>query len=201
MKNCLRTGLLLVAIGFVFAVAAKADDIHLCAIGADCNTGSVIEIQSSTTSATVGGGNPGLIGQQLFLAILQPATNLSGNWNDNGTTLWSVLAPPVTCAKNCNYPNLSSAISQESGSMTGINAMSFNVSDIAEGAWLFSWESITLPSEPIGTIYMAFREDANGNLTSATPWSSSLINAPEPCSLMLLGAGLAGLLGLKKAKA
>jgi len=179
MKNCLRTGLLLVAIGFVFAVAAKADDIHLCAIGADCNTGSVIEIQSSTTSATVSGGN----------------------WNDNGTTLWSVLAPPVTCAKNCNYPNLSSAISQESGSMTGINAMSFKVSDIAEGAWLFSGESITLPSEPIGTIYMAFTEDANGNLTSATPWSSSLINAPEPCSLMLLGAGLAGLLGLKKAKA
>ncbi len=85
--------------------------------------------------------------------------------------------------------------------MTGINAMSFKVSDIAEGAWLFSGESITLPSEPIGTIYMAFTEGANGNLTSATPWSSSLINAPEPCSLMLLGAGLAGLLGLKKAKA
>ncbi len=201
MKNILRGGVLLAAMCFVFALAAKADDIHLCAIGSNCNTGSVIAIFSGTTSATVSGGNPGLIGQQLFLAVLVPLTNTSGNWNDNQTSLWSVLAPPVVCGNNCEFPNLNSAISQESGSGTGISARSFSVTDISEGAWLFSGESISLPSEPMGTIFMAFTEDASGNLSSVTPWSSSLINVPEPSSLILLGAGLAGLLGLKKAKA
>jgi|SRR6516225_2501929 hypothetical protein len=197
MKNILRGGALLVAICFVIALEAKADDIHLCAVGSDCSTGSVIGVSSGTTSATVSGGNPGLIGQQLFLAVLTPLTDKSGNWNDNKTTLWSLLAPPVGCGKNCTYPNLNSAISQESGSGTGISPLSFNVTDISEGSWLFNGEYISLPSESMGTIFMAFTEDANGNLTSATPWSSSLIVTPEPSSLFMVGgAGLAGLLGL-----
>ena len=70
MKNIFRGGALLAAICFVFALAAKADDIHLCAAGSDCNTGSVIAISSGTTSATLSGGHPGLIGQQLFLAAI-----------------------------------------------------------------------------------------------------------------------------------
>ena len=55
----------------------------------------------------------------------------------------------------------------------------------------------------MGTIFMAFTEDAQGNLSSVTPWSSSLIVTPEPSSLFLVGsAGLAGLLVLlMKAKA
>ena len=197
MKNTLEGGALLVAICFVFALAAKADDIHLCAVGSDCNTGSVIAISSGTTSATLSGGNPGLIGQQLFLAVLMPSTDKSGNWNDNKTTLWSLLAPPLDCGKNCTYPNLNSAISQESGSGTGISALSFNVIDISEGSWLFSGEYISLPSEPMGTIFMAFTEDAHGKLSSVTPWSSSLIVTPEPSSLFMVGAaGLVGLLVL-----
>jgi len=203
MKNMLRSGALLVAICFVFALAAKADDIHLCAVGSDCTTGSVITISSGTTSATLSGGHPGLIGQQLFLAVLMPSTDKSGNWNDNKKSLWSLLAPEVDCDKNCEYPNLNSAISQESGSGTGISALSFNVTDISEGSWLFSGEYIPLPSEPMGTIFMAFTEDAQGNLSSVTPWSSSLIVTPEPSSLFMVGgAGLAGLLVLlMKAKA
>jgi hypothetical protein len=204
MKNMLRSGALLVAICFVFALAAKADDIHLCAVGSDCTTGSVITISSGTTSATLSGGNPGLIGQQLFLAVLTPLTDKSGNWNDNKMALWSLLTPPVDCGKNCTYPTLKSAISQESGSGTGISPLSFSVTDLSEGAWLFSGEYIALPSEPMGTIFMAFTEDATGHLTSVTPWSSSLVvTTPEPSSLFLVaGAGLAGLLGLlMKAKA
>jgi hypothetical protein len=186
----------------VFALAAKADDIHLCAAGSDCSTGSVIAISSGTTGAMLSGGHSGLIGQQLFLAVLTPLTDKSGNWNDNKTTLWSRFASPVDCG-NCEFPNLNSAISQESGSGIGISPLSFNVTDIFEGAWLFSGEYISLPSEPMGTIFMAFTEDANGNLTSVTPWSSSLIVTPEPSSLFMVGgAGLAGLLLLlMKAKA
>jgi hypothetical protein len=203
MKNIFRGGALLAAICFVFALAAKADDIHLCAAGSDCSTGSVIAISSGTTSATLRGGNPGLIEQQLFLAVLTPLTDKSGNWNDNKTTLWSRFAPPVDCGHNCKFPNLKSAISQESGSGLGISPLSFNVTDISEGAWLFSGEHIPLPSASMGTIFMAFTEDAHGKLTSVTPWSSSLIVTPEPSSLLMVaGAGLAGLLGwLMKAKA
>jgi hypothetical protein len=202
MKNMFRGGALLAAICFVFALAAKADDIHLCAAGSDCSTGSVIAISSGTTGATLSGGHSGLIGQQLFLAVLTPLTDKSGSWNDNKTSLWSLLAPPVDCG-HCKFPNLNSAISQESGSGIGISPLSFNVTDISEGAWLFSGEYISLPSEPMGTIFMAFTEDANGNLTSVTPWSSSLIVTPEPSSLFMVGgAGLAGLLLLlMKAKA
>src|SRR6516162_9531628 len=150
MKNMFRGGAMLAAICFVFALAAKADDIHLCAAGSNCNTGSVIAISSGTTSATLNGGNPGLIGQQLFLAVLTPLTDKLGNWNDNKTTLWSRLAPPVDCEKKCTFPNLNSAISQESGSGIGISPLSFNVTDISEGAWLFSGEYIPLPHEPMG---------------------------------------------------
>jgi hypothetical protein len=202
MKNIFRGGALLAAICFVFALAAKADDIHLCAVASDCNTGSVIAISSGTTSATLRGGNPGLIEQQLFLAVLTPLTDKSGNWNDNKTTLWSRLGPPVDCG-HCKFPNLKSAISQESGSGLGISPLSFNVTDISEGAWLFSGEYIPLPSASMGTIFMVFTEDAHGKLTSVTPWSSSLIVTPEPSSLLMIaGAGLAGLLGwLMKAKA
>src|ERR1700756_3770495 len=110
MKRMISGGILLVAICFVFPLVAKADDIHLCAIGSNCNTGTVIAIYSGTTSATLSGGNPGLIGQQLFLAVLLPVTDTTGNWNDNKTSLWSVLVPAVPCGKNCTYPNLNSAI-------------------------------------------------------------------------------------------
>jgi hypothetical protein len=203
MKNIFRGAAQLAAICFVFALAAKADDIHLCAAGSDCSTGSVIAISSGTTSATLRGGNPGLIEQQLFLAVLTPLTDKSGNWNDNKTTLWSRFAPPVDCGHNCKFPNLKSAISQESGSGLGISPLSFNVTDISEGAWLFSGEHIPLPIASMGTIFMAFTEDAHGKLTSVTPWSSSLIVTPEPSSLLMVAvAGLAGLLGwLMKAKA
>jgi hypothetical protein len=46
---------------------------------------------------------------------------------------------------------------------------------------------------------MAFTENANGKLGLVTPWSSSLVNTPEPSSLLLLGAGLLGLFGGKRA--
>jgi len=211
MKRNIITGALTLALCCVFSGTVKADNIHLCDVSTGCTSSSVILISGSTTSAYVS-GNP--TDDALFLAILNPVTDLSGNWNNNKTTLWSVLG----VSGGTVFPNLNSAISQESGA-TGISAMSFNVSDLNIGTWTSSPQKVTLPgSEPTGTIFMAFTEDSNGSLELVTPWSSSLIttssgggggtgggtgggggtSVPEPSVALLLGVGLIGVVALKR---
>jgi hypothetical protein len=199
IKNIL-SGVLMMTLCCVFAGAVKADDIHLCNVSTGCNATSLIPISGSSTTAFLS-GNP--TNDSLFLAVLSPVADLTGNWNSNLTTLWSVLG--VT--DGSEFPNLKSAISQESGA-TGIAAMSFNVSDLNIGTWTTSPQTVTLPGgEPAGTIFVAFTENSDGTLGLVTPWSSSLatttppVGTPEPSSFMLLGAGLFGLLALKRAQA
>ena len=192
MKYMVRSGIVLVALCFAFSLQAKADNIHLCGVSTGCNAGSVIPIGTTTAYVT---GNP--TGQELFLAILTPVADTSGGWN--GGTLWSALNPPIICNK-CTYPTLSSAISQELTG-AGIVAASFNVSDYDLGvAWTVNGQQITLPNEPVGTMFMAFTQTSGGDLNLVTPWSSSFVTTPEPSSLLLLGIGLLGVLGLTKAK-
>jgi PEP-CTERM motif len=169
-----------------------ADNIHLCDITqyATCNAGSVIP--TSSTTAFVFGTS--VAGDTLNLAILDPLVGGSGNFN-SASNLWTVLLgvnPPPQVS-----PNFASTASQELGA-TGITAGSFSASSIAIGNWTGAvtvGQTITLPNEPVGTIFVAYLTDAQGQLTAVSPWSSSLINVatPEPSSIVLLGAGLLGI--------
>jgi hypothetical protein len=174
--------------------AAKADNLHLCDISqyTTCNAGSVIP--TFTTSAFVfGTSHPG---STLNIAILNPLANGSGNFS-SGTNLWGLLGVSPTQV----FPNFSSTVSQEQGA-TGFLAGSFQASAMSMGSWTGTvnlGQSITLPVQPVGTIFVAFLTDSKGNLVAVSPWSSSLIDvsppvsAPEPSSLMMLGAGLLGI--------
>ncbi len=185
MKRKFISAAVMLAVCFLYAGVAKADNLHLCDINAVCNAGSVISIQNSTTTVFANGSSYGA-GATLYLLVLNPVSGTSGNWN--GGNLWNV----VLGTSPQNYPTLSSAISQESGA-TGLVPGSFNVTSISQGSWNGS-ATITLPGgQPIGTIYMLYVLDASGNLVAVTPWSSSVINVPEPSSLVLLGAGLLAL--------
>ena len=182
MKRFLTNAVIAVTLLFGSAGMAMADNLHLCDVGlGDCSAGSLIATTSTTAFATGSSSN----GDTLYLAILVPVTDNSGNWNSG--SLWAVLAEsPIQV-----YPTLSSAISQLQGA-TGFTATSFNVYDVNEGAWTGS-ATVDLSGLGLGanTIVMGFTEDANGNLTRVTPWSSSLaIKTPEPGSILLLGAGL-----------
>src|SRR6266852_2360199 len=132
----------------------------------------------------------------LHLCDINQLTNGSGNFT-SGSNLWTVLGVSPSQV----FPNFSSTVSQEQGA-TGFTAGSFNASALVIGNWTGTntvGQSITLPVQPVGTIFMAFLTDAQGNLVAVTPWSSSLINVgpptstPEPSGIVLLGAGLLGI--------
>jgi len=181
----------LAAMSMFLTSAAKADNLHLCDINqwTTCNAGSVIP--TSTTAAFVFGTSHS--NDTLNLVILNPLADGSGNFT-SGSNLWTVLG----ISPGQVYPTFSSTVSQEQGA-TGFVAGSFNASAAVIGTWTGTntvGQSITLPVEPVGTIFMGFLTDAQGNLVAVTPWSSGLINvgppasAPEPSGIVLLGAGL-----------
>jgi PEP-CTERM motif len=170
------------------SLSALADNIHLCDINqfTSCNAGSAIPIGSGTTQAWVFG--TAASGEKLFIAMLTPVNGTSGNFGSGGN-LWAALGVSPTQV----FPNFSSTLSQEQLA-TGLTPGSFQATTFGGIAWTGSvtlGQSITLPANtPIGTIFIAYLEDSHGNLIAVSPWSSALINIPEPSTLMLVGAGL-----------
>lgn len=190
MIRKILTVLALAIVALCYSAPALADNIHLCDINqlTTCNAGSVIPVSWSTTQAwAFGTANSS---ETLYIAVLNPLSNGSGNFNSS-TNLWAVLGVSPTQV----FPNFASTASQELGA-TGIVAGSFNASSFLVGSWTGTvnvGQSVTLPSSPTGTIFVAYLLDSNGNLVAVSPWSSGLINVPEPSNMMLLGTGLLAL--------
>jgi len=198
----IRKSLVVLALAFVafcFSAPAMADNIHLCDINqfTTCNAGNAIQVQSGTTQAWAFGTTN--TSETLYIAVLTPNAGTGGNFT-SGSNLWAVLGISPTQV----FPNFASTVSQEQLA-TGMTAGSFNASYFQVGAWTGSvtlGQSVALPGGvPVGTIFIAFLTDSNGNLVAVSPWSSSLItvsNVPEPSSLMLLSTGLLALGGFAR---
>jgi hypothetical protein len=203
VKRFLLSALVMMVFCLTLAGVTEADDIHLCATAAACtgNAGSVQFLSGTTTAYAYGKASPG---DTLYIVVFTPVANLSGNWNNNSTPLWAV--PSLNESPSQQYPTFSAAMCNLEGGAgcgtpTGFSAQSFNVQDYMIGTWGGAMDtspaSLTLPDSPAaGDMYMGFLEDSSGNLVAASPWSSSLLNVPEPSSLVLLGVGLLGLAGL-----
>lgn len=188
--------LILAVVALYNSAPAKGDNIHLCDISqfTSCNSGNAIQVFGNlpAPSWVFGTANSN---ETLFIAVLTPLSNNSGNFGSGGN-LWTALGVSPTQV----FPNFASTVSQEQLA-TGMTPVSFSATSFAVGAWTGSvtlGQLVTLPAGPVGTIFIAFLEDSNHNLIAVSPWSSSLIFVPEPSSLLLLGSGLLALGGLAR---
>jgi PEP-CTERM motif len=184
MKKFLLNVAILGVACFLLAGTAKADDIHLCNVSTGCSASSLQPFSGTQAFVT---GNP--TGDAMFLLALIPNHTASGVTSAAG--LWSALG-----LSGGTQPNFSALFGQDAP-FAGFTPTGFTFVVTSLGAWTGSGP-FTIPSEPVGTVFMVYTTDGNGNVLLTSPFSSDLVitAAPEPSSVGLLAVGLLGLLVL-----
>jgi len=206
--HALRNGVLLVAICFVFAIGAKADGVSGELSLTNCGTAGTscpgatydfsIGSTSATLSITIGGGNAltsnndlitgvdlGFLPQNKFSSF---STTVATNFN-GATGTWT---GSLDSLNNGNCTSNGGAFACATGAPILL---------VNGGTYTWTW-NYTLTSQgtsalsSISSVHVGANYGPNSGLIV-----SQATSVPEPSPLLLLGAGLAGLLGLKKAKA
>ena len=181
-------GAVLCSASLLFAGSAKADDLQITCTGATTCAAGGIETTTSTSNLTFSIDTANMKGSgTLFLAILVPTTG--GNFSSGD--LWTALGEGTGGSDH----NFASATSFFAG------ITSFNVTDMNLGAFTGGTPVNVSLAGPFvaGTQFVAFLEDANGNILLNSPNSESLevtgggTSVPEPGALGLLLVGLVDL--------
>jgi PEP-CTERM motif len=191
--------LVVAAVMLVFCLAvggaAKADtqNIQLGCVSVTCVSNGSIITTSGLTGATLDlTGNSSSAGE-VFIAVLVPVSS-GGNFTAAGgqtASIWDVLKE--TGGNDHIYGN-SIGNDPLANPLTG-----FSVYDVDTGIKFTGGTSASFTVSgffPAGTMFVGFTEDGSGNLIASTPMSESLLAVPEPSSLVLLGVGLLGFVGL-----
>lgn len=159
------------------------------------STEIVILVPQSATSGSLeftatftpsGGGTPVTVS-----AMLQPTTFTSSSSN-----LISFLGyGSVPGAQNYKFNNIN-AVSTVPG-VTGYTAYVADAANLGltggSGYITVSFNFTNGSGFPLGTIILAYGNDASGNITYFTPLTDGLQTVPEPMTLGLFGTGLIGI--------
>jgi hypothetical protein len=188
MSTRLIAIIFLVSAGLGCSGLAKADtqNIQLVCVSVRCTPGGIQTTQDLTGTTLELTGNSNAAGW-LYIGIYTPVFDNSGNFTGpNSKQLWSVLEPGVSPGNGHNYGS-SLGVDPFASASTGFNVYDYFTNiQFASGCHtsVCTSPTFTVPgSFPDGTMFIAFTENASGDVIASTPWSESVLAAPEPASL------------------
>jgi hypothetical protein len=189
MKNILKGGALLVALCFVFALGRRRMTFIFAQSGRTAARAAWLRFPREQRARHWAADTLGWLGNSCFWRFWcrQPTNRGIGTTTRRpcghcSHRLWT--AATIANIRIWIVPSARNPVL-----VLGISPLSFNVTDISEGRGS-SAESTSRCQRADGHDIHGFYEDANGNLTSVTPWSSSLIVTPEPSSLFMVGGAV-----------
>jgi hypothetical protein len=212
IKAVLFLSLIVLALGF--AQSARADGLQIVCTGSTTCLAGGIETTttiSPTFDVTLVGNN---VGGELWIAVLTPTSSSPNFTSPDNTTLWAALGEG-TGGSDHNFGSTVGNNPFFTGSDTGFTVSDFDTHQSISGG---GTSTVIVPGTfAAGTMFVAFTENGDDNITADSPWSESLLitgettggtttggtttggtttggttgsPVPEPGTFMLFGSGL-----------